>query len=524
MIDDNEFFRQATKLIYSSLNTQTAIMRTFRYLKKFLPIEALNLFYITDNGRKLFSMGWANENGVSYENNTVDLPDTFIDRYVSKWDDKVSDPKIFNEVKADWLWDLVAPNARNKDVSIVSLPLKLEGEELGGMTMYALGNNRYTADHTHLIGILEEPLAIALSNIIKHQELMKLKKLLEDDNRYLYQELYSIQQDEIIGSDRGLLEVMNKVRQVASLKSSVLLRGETGVGKEVIANAIHGLSHRKNEPYIKVNCGAIPESLLDSELFGHEKGAFTGAVERKRGRFERAHNGTIFLDEIGELTLQAQTRLLRVLQFKEVERLGGSESIPVNVRIIAATHRNLEKMIIEGSFREDLWFRLNVFPIDIPPLRERKTDISNLVQYFIQKKAREMNLKTIPPPKTEALDRLKNYHWPGNVRELENVVERELIQSRSWQGVYELSFEHFLQVSDHGSDSEINVESDITGEKSLSLNHHTAMHIRRVLKMCKGKIYGVGGAAEILEINPNTLRARMKKLGIPFRRSEISNF
>ncbi len=522
MIDDNEFFREATKRICSSLNTQTAMMRTFRYLKTHFPIEALNLFYVDENGDKLFSMGWANEKGVSRANNRVDLPDKFTERYVAKWDDKVLDPKIFNQVKFDWLWDLVAPNARNKDVSIISLPLKLEGRDLGGMTMYALGKDLYTVELARLIRVLEEPLAIALSNIIKHEELKKLKGLLEDDNRYLYQELYEFHHDEIIGSDLGLHRVMNKVHQVASLKSSVLLQGETGVGKEIISNAIHNISHRKNEPYIKVNCGAIPESLLDSELFGHEKGAFTGATERKRGRFERAHHGTIFLDEIGELPLNAQTRLLRVLQNKEVERVGGQEPIPVNVRIIAATHRNLEKMVTEGSFREDLWFRLNVFPIDIPPLRDRKADIPNLVPYFVQKKAREMNLKIIPPLKPDALDRLKAYHWPGNVRELENVVERELIQSSSWQGTYELGFEHFQQVSGFSSNHKESKPFEVATEQSLSLDHHMATHIRRVLKMCKGKIYGAGGAAEHLEINANTLRARMQKLGIPFRRSEIS--
>ena len=218
------------------------------------------------------------------------------------------------------------------------------------------------------------------------------------------------------------------VRLVASLNSPVLLLGETGVGKEVIANAIHYSSPRKDGPFIKVNCGAIPDTLIDSELFGHEEGAFTGATTKKRGRFERAHKGTILLDEIGELPPPAQIRLLRVIQNKEVERVGGTKPIPVDIRVIAATHRNLKEMVSKNEFREDLWFRLNVFPITIPPLRERKEDIHALVQHFAERKSKELKFHTVPTLATGAIDRLKSYHWPGNVRELENVVERALIQ------------------------------------------------------------------------------------------------
>ena len=215
--------------------------------------------------------------------------------------------------------------------------------------------------------------------------------MLADDNRYLYDELRSVSGDEIIGSDFGLKTVMEMVRQVAPLDSPVLLLGETGTGKEVIANAIHYSSPRKDGPFIKVNCGAIPETLLDSELFGHEKGAFTGAISQKRGRFERADKGTIFLDEIGELPLQAQVRLLSVLQTREIERVGGTSPIPVDIRIISATHRDLEEMIASRRFREDLWFRLNVFPITIPPLRQRREDIPALLHHLMERKSRELS-------------------------------------------------------------------------------------------------------------------------------------
>ena len=248
----------------------------------------------------------------------------------------------------------------------------MKGIGSADLGLIADGLNQYTDEHARLLRLLHEPFAIAMSNALKHQEVIRFKDMLADDNRYLFDELRSVSGDEIIGSDFGLKAVMEMVQQVAPLDSPVLLLGETGTGKEVIANAIHYSSPRKDGPFIKVNCGAIPETLLDSELFGHEKGAFTGAISQRRGRFERADKGTIFLDEIGELPSQAQVRLLHVLQKKEIERVGGTSSIPVDIRIISATHRNLEEMIASGRFREDLWFRLNVFPDHDPAAQAEK--------------------------------------------------------------------------------------------------------------------------------------------------------
>jgi DNA-binding NtrC family response regulator len=347
---------------------------------------------------------------------------------------------------------------------------------------------------------------------LRHQEVSRLKDMLADDNRYLYQELRSAAGDEIIGSDFGLKTVIEMVQQVAPLDSPVLLLGETGTGKEVIANAIHYSSRRKDGPFIKVNCGAIPETLLDSELFGHEKGAFTGAISQKRGRFERANKGTIFLDEIGELAAQAQVRLLHVLQKKEIERVGGTTSIPVNIRIISATNRNLQEMVASGRFREDLWFRLNVFPITIPPLRHRRGDIPALVHHFIDRKTKELKLKERPVLGHGAIDRLLAYGWPGNVRELENMIERALIQHRGGA----LSFETLLPVSHSGDRTPI---QDSGRNRDLPpLDEMTVQHIRQALEMTGGKINGPGGAAQILGIHPNTLRNRMNRLGIPYGR------
>ncbi len=254
-----------------------------------------------------------------------------------------------------------------RDCSLITLPLIIEGETIGGMGISARGPNRFTTEHAKLLGIIKEPIALAMSNARRYQELVKLKNLLAEDNRALSRELEQVAGTQVVGAEFGLRGVMEMVRLVAQSNSPVLLLGDTGTGKEVIANAIHLTSSRRDGSMIRVQCGAIPETLLDSELFGHEKGAFTGAFERKRGRFERAENGTIFLDEIAELTPEAQVKLLRVLQEKEFERVGGTETIAANVRVIAATHRNLEERVREGRFREDLWFRLNVFPIHIPP-------------------------------------------------------------------------------------------------------------------------------------------------------------
>jgi transcriptional regulator with GAF, ATPase, and Fis domain len=338
--------------------------------------------------------------------------------------------------------------------------------------------------------------------------------MLADDNLYLHRELLRMSGDEIIGERGGLKGVMEMVRQVASLNSPVLLLGETGVGKEVIAQAIHNASTRKDAPFIKVNCGAIPETLIDSELFGHEKGAFTGAVSQKRGRFERAHRGSILLDEIGDLPLPAQTRLLRVLQNGEIERVGGTKPIIVNIRVIAATHRNLEEMVMAKEFRQDLWFRLNVFPIMIPPLRGRKGDIPVLVRYFLKRKADELKISKVPSLDHGTVERLTSYQWPGNVRELENMVERALIRNRGMIGNVPLVFENFASPQQENNALPL---SDTPG-RLPTLDEFNSTYIKKVLKITNGKIEGNNGAAEILGIHANTLRGRMKKLGIQYKR------
>ena len=411
-------------------------------------------------------------------------------------------------------WDYVIKPVEDAKAFEVVIERALEKARL-------LKENRLYREHLEeLVRERTEELRKAHDELeLRHQEVSRLKDMLADDNRYLFSELRLVSGDEIIGSDFGLRSVMEMVKQVAPIDSPVLLLGETGVGKEVIANAIHYSSHRKDGPFIKVNCGAIPETLLDSELFGHEKGAFTGAVGQRRGRFERANKGTIFLDEIGELPPQAQVRLLRVLQTKEIERVGGTTSIPVDVRILSASNRNLQEMIASGRFREDLWFRPNVFPITIPPLRQRREDIPALVHYFIDRKCKELKLTDRPVLGHGAIDRLVAYDWPGNVRELENMIERALIQHQGGA----LSFETLLPVSHSGDRTPI---QDSGRNRDLPpLDEMTVQHIRQALEMAGGKINGPGGAAQILGLHPNTLRNRMNRLGIPYgrRRWQSSN-
>jgi len=306
----------------------------------------------------------------------------------------------------------------------------------------------------------------------------------------------------IIGNSPELLKVFHLVKVVAPTDTAVLILGESGTGKEGIAENIHTASSRKSRPLIKVNCAALPASLIESELFGHERGAFTGANEQRIGKFEQAGKGTIFLDEIGDMPIDLQVKLLRVLQEKEIDRVGGKGSIKVDIRVIAATNLDLEKEVMEGRFRMDLYYRLNVFPIRMPPLRERKTDIPALVVYFIERFCKHNNLgvKTVP---AAAMESLLSYPWPGNIRELQYLVERTVLLTPG-----ETIKEFILPSVATGA-----VEA-AAAPRVKTIREMEAEHIRAVLQLCKGKIYGPGGAAEMLKIPYSTLVSRIKKLGI----------
>ncbi len=333
------------------------------------------------------------------------------------------------------------------------------------------------------------------------EEIKNLQSKLESENIYLKEEIQTEHNfEEIIGSSNKLKVVIDKIKKVASTDTTVLIRGETGTGKELIARSVHNLSKRNNKPLIKINCPAIPANLIESELFGHEKGAFTGAINNKVGKFKLADGGTIMLDELGDLPLESQAKLLRVLQEKEFETVGGTKTQNVDVRVIAATNRDLEEAVKEGAFRSDLYYRLNVFPIEIPPLRERAEDIEALGNHFINKYAGKLG-KSIRPINKKVLDKLKSYNWPGNIRELENVIERATI----------LSPDNNLEITD-SLIPDSNGDSGIHG--SSTLEEIERDHIVTVLDKTGWRISGDKGAALILGMNPSTLRTRMAKLGI----------
>ncbi len=338
------------------------------------------------------------------------------------------------------------------------------------------------------------------------RELARLNRRLEAENSYLQEEIKSRHDFErILGNSQAIRDVLERVQVVAATDATVLVCGETGTGKELFARAIHAGSRRGGRPLVKVNCAALSATLIETELFGHTRGAFTGAVSRSVGRFELADGGTLFLDEIGDLPLPAQAKLLRVLQEGEMERVGESQSIKVNVRVIAATNRELSAAVNEGSFRADLFYRLNVFPITLPPLRDRKGDVAVLTRFFVNQFARKHGKELTPPDELE-LDVLAAYHWPGNVRELENMVERAVITAGG--GTIELSG---LLPDARPSPRPATA---LPAPANVSLDELQSLHIRRVLEATGGRIEGAGGAAELLDINPNTLRSRMKRLGI----------
>ncbi len=314
---------------------------------------------------------------------------------------------------------------KGKQIAFFCVPIKLEGKTIGALSVDKQADPKNDFDaNVRLLNVIATMVAQAV----------KLNKLVKSDRKQLSEENVRLRRElknhfnihNMVGTSNAMKEVYRLIEQVSNSNATVLLRGESGTGKDLVAHAIHYNSLRSDKPFVKVNCTALPDTLLESELFGHEKGAFTGASERKLGRFERAHGGTLFLDEIGDFSLNLQVKLLRVIQFKEFERVGGMETIKTNVRIVVATHKNLEEQIKEGFFREDLYYRINVFPIYMPPLRDRKDDIMLLADYFLEKIAAENN-KSISRISTPAIDMLTRYHWPGNIRELENCIERAVL-------------------------------------------------------------------------------------------------
>ncbi|GAB3800041.1 hypothetical protein GCM10028819_24560 [Spirosoma humi] len=381
----------------------------------------------------------------------------------------------------------------------------------------------YLSRHLSLLERLEQPIVLMLERVLAFEEVARLSEQLKRENNYLQEEVKTLANfEEIIGRSQRLLRVFDQVTQVANTNTTVLILGESGTGKELIARALHNLSARKDKILVKINCAALPATLIESELFGHEKGAFTGAFEKRIGKFELAHGGTIFLDEIGEMPLELQAKLLRVLQEKEIERIGGKSPIKTDVRVVAATNRYLEKEVAEGRFRMDLYFRLATFPITLPSLRERPGDIPLLAQFFAQRSARKLG-KPFRGISELALNELINYSWPGNIRELENVIEQAVIindgQSPLTLGRPLINSLFSLTMSEPVTQSEASLKQGNSTPKDLQdvkqIQQETERdYILAILKQTNGRIRGSGGAAELLNLKPTTLEYRMEKLGI----------
>jgi len=407
-------------------------------------------------------------------------------------------------------------------------PLSAAEGPIGFAVFLAERGVHFESIHETLVQRLLEPLSVAMLNDARVREIATLREAAEADKRSLLTRMGRQDiSDTIVGADNGLRHVMERVQLVAPSDAPVLLFGETGSGKEVVARAVHNRSPRASAPFLRVNCGAIPPDLIDSELFGHEKGSFTGASNLRKGWFERADGGTLFLDEIGELPPAAQVRILRILQDGTFERVGGQQQLRVNVRIVAATHRNLQAMVAEGRFREDLWYRVAVFPLYLPSLRDRPEDIPELAAHFAMKSARRFGLTpTMPTP--DDMHLLISYAWPGNVRELAAVIDRAAILGNGKAleiakalGANEAP-DFRAVVPPVGAER---TPSSDSGSPFLTLDEAMKQHIQRALSKTHGRIEGRAGAAELLAINPYTLRARMRKLGIDwagFRRSDAA--
>jgi formate hydrogenlyase transcriptional activator len=392
--------------------------------------------------------------------------------------------------------------------SLCCIPLKSVKGVLGSLNLGSTKEQSFDADDLSLLTQIATQLGVSIGNARAYRDVKELKNRLKQEKLYLEDEIQSeLNFEEIIGDDPEILKVLSQVRTVAPTDATVMILGETGTGKELIARAVHRMSARRARSFIKINCAAIPTGLLESELFGHERGAFTGAVSQKLGRLELADKGTLFLDEVGDIPLELQPKLLRVLQDQEFERLGGTRTIRVNVRLIAATNRDLAKSIAKRQFRSDLFYRLQVFPIRMPPLRQRRQDIPPLVRYFVQKLARRMGKKidTIP---SETLNKMMDWKWPGNIRELENLVERSVILTNG--SILRVPLAE-LRAQPESVDTDGTLQ---TTERE---------HIIRMLRATRGVLSGPQGAAARLALPRTTLQSKMQKLGINRKDYEVDS-
>ena len=448
-----------------------------------------------DNQMRLHALDFPGNKGFIQEETLVQMDESLAGRVFrtgKPWVGDIQDMSQFNSTGS------LAAAEGFKFGCVV--PLVSRNRVLGVLGLGRIEDAAFTQDDVDFLTQVANQVAIAVENALDYRQVAESKERLANERLYLNEEIRTVHNfEEIVGESHILKRVLKQVETVAPMDSTVLILGETGTGKELIARAIHNLSSRREHTFVRVNCAAIPLGLLESELFGHEKGAFTGALAQRIGRFELAHQGTLFLDEVGDIPLELQPKLLRVLQDQEFERLGSSKTIQVNVRLIAATNADLAQFVAEKKFRSDLYYRLNVFPVLMPPLRKRSEDIPSLVHYFAQKYSRLMK-KEIRSVPAEVMDALGKYHWPGNIRELENFIERAVILSPGPE----------LRVPS----AELQTVAEPVSQSAITLEEAERDHILKVLKETKWVVGGPSGAASRLAIKRTTLHARMRKLGI----------
>ncbi len=495
--------------IGESTETTAAVMR------KHMPLEALVIRQLdADHHRVRTIATWpVNVFGASDHESELSRTDW---RRLERW---VEQGRLLHRSadgkKASETFELLKLPATSNDWLLA--PLTGEHGSYGVVFAAARSGEKFTKQNAALLAALREPLAVALDNDARLHELASLREAAEAEKQSLLRRLgRSEVGDTIVGEDSGLGQVMQRVDLVSRSEVPVLILGETGTGKELVARAIHNRSERHNGPFLRVNCGAIPRELIDSQLFGHEKGAFTGANETRQGWFERADQGTLFLDEIGELPLDAQVRFLRVLQDGVVERVGGTKPIRVDVRVVAATHRDLAGMVQEGGFREDLWYRIAVFPILLPPLRDRVEDIPALARHFAGRAAIRFGLAPVEPTEAD-FELLRTYKWPGNIRELGSVIDRAAILGNGDSLELAAALGIATPRGPNAAPSETAPSTVVVTQSSgkiSTLNDAMRAHIEAALRATRGRIEGARGAARMLGINPHTLRARMRKLKI----------
>lgn len=393
----------------------------------------------------------------------------------------------------------------------VGSAISFRGEVLGVLVIFSRANS--TKDRQAWQRIFSDHFGAAIANARSFEEIHRLKAQLEIQNAYLEEEVVQAKAfGELVGQSQALRHIVNQIDLVAPTEAAVLILGESGTGKELVAREIHQRSRRKDKPLVRVNCASIPKDLFESEFFGHTRGAFTGAVKDRAGRFEAAEGGTLFLDEIGEVPLDLQSKLLRVLQEKSYERVGEDRTRRANVRVIAATNRNLEQAVAAGRFREDLYYRLNVFPIQVPPLRERMEDIPLLAKHFIETSVRELGCSK-PRLTRAAIAKLENYHWPGHIRELRNVIERAIIISRGGALDFDLPVTESAVVTAR-RDAHAKSDAELEFLTDAELQHRERNNLLTVLQKTHWQIKGENGAAELLGIKATTLKARIKKMGL----------